>query len=268
METSESLNELFEALSLAQGESMAALKDTKGQVGTQITKYADLASCWEACRTPLAKHNLAVIQIPSAEGSKVTVRTTLGHKSGQWMNGSLTVTSSDPSPRGIGSAITYARRYSLCSMVGIAPEDDDGEAASRGTKEAAAKVAEAKIKRAKENGGGVNMPIGDDLGVSMKDYVPPSELEQQLEASVKAVNGSKSKSTTKNFTMLESFKNIKDEIGEPDYYRILGSHGYEKSNQITDAELGRNIWLEMAQCVAEKGSPTNIEAVRKIRELI
>ena len=131
---SELLNELFASLAMAQGDSMAALKSTAGQVGQQRTKYADLASCWDACRAPLAKHGLAVVQLASADGARVTVQTTLGHKSGQWISGELSMTSSDPSPRGIGSAITYARRYSLCALVGIAPEDDDGEAASR-TKE-------------------------------------------------------------------------------------------------------------------------------------
>jgi hypothetical protein len=124
------LNELFAALALAQGEGLAALKDATGQIGQQKTRYADLAACWEACRGPLSKHGLSVIQIPSAEGMRVTIKTILGHKSGQYISAELTMTSTVGTPQGLGSAITYARRYSLCSLVGIAPEDDDGAAAS------------------------------------------------------------------------------------------------------------------------------------------
>lgn len=147
-------------------------------------------------------------------------------------------------------------------LAGLYTSEEMGQAENepRGSKEAAGEVAERKIELLKA---GAPRQIVDAEFADPE--APPTELETQLEASVKAVKAAKPK-TTKNFTMLEGFKNIKEEIGEPDYYRILGSHGYEKSNQITDAEIGRNIWLEMAQCVAEKGNPTNIEAVKKIRE--
>ncbi len=93
------------------------------------SRYADLASVWEACRDPLTSHGIAVVQIPSADGNRVTVTTLLVHASGARLEGALTMTAKDASPQAIGSAITYARRYALMAMVGIAPEDDDGEAA-------------------------------------------------------------------------------------------------------------------------------------------
>lgn len=92
--------------------------------------YADLASIWAACRQPLSENGLAVIQVPSADANKVTVETILAHSSGEWISGALTMTAQQNTPQAIGSCITYARRYALSAMVGVAPEDDDGNAAS------------------------------------------------------------------------------------------------------------------------------------------
>lgn len=150
-------------------------------------------------------------------------------------------------------------------LAGLYTAEEMGQAENepRGSKEAASEVAGRKIEALKA---GTPRQIVDAEFSDVEELAhTPTELEKQLEASVEKVKATKPK-TTKNFTMLEGFANIKEEIGEPDYYRILGAHGYEKSNQIIDAELGRNIWLEMAQCAAEKGNPTNIEAVKKIRE--
>ncbi len=93
------------------------------------SKYADLASVWEACRDPLTSNGLAVVQFPEADGAKVTVKTMLLHESGEHLETSISATAKDSSPQSIGSVITYLRRYSLSAMVGIAPEDDDGESA-------------------------------------------------------------------------------------------------------------------------------------------
>jgi hypothetical protein len=94
------------------------------------SKYADLASVWAACREPLSRNGLAILQPVSAEGPAVTVTTILAHSSGEWISESLTMTAQQNTPQGVGSAITYGRRYGLSSMVGIAPDDDDGHAAS------------------------------------------------------------------------------------------------------------------------------------------
>lgn len=93
------------------------------------SKYADLSSVWAAIREPLSANGIAVIQMPSAEGAKVTITTLLVHSSGQWISSGLTVTAKEDTPQAIGSAITYIRRYALQSFAGVAPEDDDGNAA-------------------------------------------------------------------------------------------------------------------------------------------
>lgn len=94
------------------------------------SRYADLASVWDACREALTSNELAVVQTTTGgEGRTVVVRTTLMHSSGEWICGELTMTPLKPGPQELGSCITYARRYALAAMVGVAPEDDDGEAA-------------------------------------------------------------------------------------------------------------------------------------------
>ena len=120
----------------------AALVRVQGQIGPAIkgntnphfkSKYADLGAVWEACRNALQEAGVAVIQTPhSTDGTSVTVTTTLVHTGGQWISGDLTLKPSKADPQGIGSAITYGRRYGLASMVGIcSEEDDDGNQASR-----------------------------------------------------------------------------------------------------------------------------------------
>lgn len=120
---SDAIGALAQALAKAQGEMGVATKDAVNPF--YKSRYADLASVWEACRAPLSKYELSVLQPVRGEGSCVTVTTILAHSSGEWISEALTLTAKDDTPQSIGSAITYGRRYGLSSMVGIAPDDDD-----------------------------------------------------------------------------------------------------------------------------------------------
>ena len=96
------------------------------------SRYADLAACIEAVIDGLHAHGLALIQRTHASETGVTVETVFIHESGAEMSGGeLHVPAIKSDPQGYGSALTYARRYSLCAACGIAPEDDDGNAASK-----------------------------------------------------------------------------------------------------------------------------------------
>lgn len=96
------------------------------------SKYADLGACLEAVEDALLAQGIALFQETSLDDSGVTVETVLLHESGESMRfGKLHVPASKQDPQGYGSALTYARRYSLITACGIAPEDDDGNAASR-----------------------------------------------------------------------------------------------------------------------------------------
>ncbi len=128
---SQMLNELFTSLSKAQGKIQPASKDKSNPFFK--SKYADLASVKEACREPLSENGLCVIQMPQqkSDGGMVLV-TILGHCSGQWIQGEMPIEVAKKDPQSLGSAITYFRRYCLSAMVGVAPDDDDGEKAQAG----------------------------------------------------------------------------------------------------------------------------------------
>lgn len=126
---SASIASLATALAKAQGQMAAAAKDVKNEFYAK--KYADLASVWEACRGALSANGLSVIQLPRKVSAGVEVETILAHASGEWISNLLCMPVSKPDAQGVGSAITYARRYALAAIVGVAPDDDDdGNAAS------------------------------------------------------------------------------------------------------------------------------------------
>jgi hypothetical protein len=128
-EMSASIGALAAALAKAQGAMSGAKKDAENPFFKSA--YADLASVWDTCRAPLAANGLAVIQTTGGNADLVEVITTLAHTSGEWVRGTLVMKPVKADPQGIGSALTYARRYALAAIVGIAPEDDDGNAASQ-----------------------------------------------------------------------------------------------------------------------------------------
>ena len=124
--TSAEIGELAKALAAAQGEMTAASKDANNPYFD--SRYATLASVWDAIRGPLSRNGLSVSQVletPDA-GPGVIVRTMLLHSSGQWICSRYVMPIPDKlTPQAVGSAITYARRYALSAIVGIAPDDDD-----------------------------------------------------------------------------------------------------------------------------------------------
>lgn len=130
MQRSETISEFAAAFAKAQGEIENAVK---GKENPHFrSKYADLGAIWDACRSPLTKNGISVIQFPRADHGTVEVETILLHTSGEWMSDTLSLIAAKQDAQGIGSAITYARRYALASAVGVAPEDDDGNAAVQG----------------------------------------------------------------------------------------------------------------------------------------
>lgn len=96
------------------------------------SKYADLSACVEAVIDALNNNGIALIQPTHECESGVTVETLFLHESGEQLSaGKLHVPATKNDAQGHGSALTYARRYSLMAACGIAPEDDDGNAASK-----------------------------------------------------------------------------------------------------------------------------------------
>jgi hypothetical protein len=127
---SDNINELAKALAAAQASLTAAKKDA---VNPHFrNSYATLQSVWDAAKEVLSPNGLAVVQtFAPTDGSRMDITTTLMHTSGQWIRGTLSMNPQKGDPQGIGSAVTYGRRYALSAILGIvADEDDDGNAAS------------------------------------------------------------------------------------------------------------------------------------------
>lgn len=144
-------NEIATALCKAQAAMQGAKKDTANPF--HKSKYADLASVWEAIREPLTANGLSVCQLveDSAPGT-VRLTTILMHTSGQTLTSTFSMPVKDSTnPQAVGSALTYARRYALSAMVGVAPEDDDGNSATNlGKKQAPVAVVGADYIKALE----------------------------------------------------------------------------------------------------------------------
>jgi hypothetical protein len=94
------------------------------------SKYASLSSCVDACKEAFHKHNFALLQSNGHDEYGQYVKTELLHTTGASWGSVVYLVLSKQDMQGLGSAITYARRYGLLGMVGLAPEDDDGNAAS------------------------------------------------------------------------------------------------------------------------------------------
>jgi ERF superfamily len=128
LKSSETIGKLAEALAKAQGEMDNAKKDSSNPFFK--SKYADLAAVIDSIKEPLSKNSLSYVQFLDEENEKSYLITKLMHSSGEWISGRLKLILKQQDMQGMGSAITYARRYSISSMVGLAQDDDDGNIAS------------------------------------------------------------------------------------------------------------------------------------------
>lgn len=174
METSATIAEITKALSEVQSEIKGAIKDSNNPFFK--TKYADLASVWDACRAPLHAHGLAVFQSISGDATGVIVTTMLAHSSGEWVRDSSRTEPKDMSPQSVGSAATYLRRYGLAAIVGVIQVDDDAESAqpdNRRTSNAqgAGKVSHEKASVADR--GRVAQHAGGDKGREDREGASP-----------------------------------------------------------------------------------------------
>lgn len=120
---------LYAALAAAQAQMGKATKSANNPHFK--AKYADLAEVMDACLPALNANGIAVIQPIRTVDGKLYVGTVLVHQSGETLECDVPLIVQKNDMQGLGSAITYARRYGLMSMAGIAPEDDDGNAAAK-----------------------------------------------------------------------------------------------------------------------------------------
>lgn len=130
MNKSESIKELASALAKAQSEIEKAEKDKTNPHFR--SKYADLGNVVDAIKPAIASHGLSFVQVSHDSDNCAKVETVILHQSGEWLScGTVSVPVSKADAQGFGSALTYARRYSLAAAFGVAPDDDDGNAAAK-----------------------------------------------------------------------------------------------------------------------------------------
>ena len=141
MITSDSIANLTLALSIVQGKMTHAIKDSANPFFK--SKYADLESVWDVCRSLLSENGLAVMQFPGDINfvqlekengdiniaTKMSLTTIISHKSGEFISQEMSVPVTKPDAQGAGSALTYMRRYALAAVVGVVQADDDANAA-------------------------------------------------------------------------------------------------------------------------------------------
>lgn len=136
MNQSNDTSEIYAALAAAQGEIQNPTKDKTANVptksgGAYSYAYADIADVLSTVRPVLSKHGLAVVQMTMIDQHNMMLRTRITHKSGQFVESDYPVCQIGGDHRVMGAALTYARRYALCPMLGIAADQDtDGEAAA------------------------------------------------------------------------------------------------------------------------------------------
>lgn len=144
---SDSIANLAKAIAEAQKQLKPVKRERKNPFYN--SRYADLASVWEALR-PFAEQGISITQSPVSGGEPgcVALETQLTHVSGEWIRSTLTLPVMKDDPQGFGSAITYARRYALGCMTGVVTEDDDdGNAASVASPSSRAAVNRAVAKK-------------------------------------------------------------------------------------------------------------------------
>jgi len=126
---------LFAAMAKAFPEIEGAAKDSANDAFKRnglASKYADLSNVVQAIKPALVKHGLFFVQVTHEQSGGVCIETQVHHESGESLSfGKLFVPATKQDAQGYGSALTYARRYSLMTAFGVCPEDDDGNAASK-----------------------------------------------------------------------------------------------------------------------------------------
>lgn len=246
---SDSIGALGAALAKAQGEIRAAAREANNPFYGK--PYSDLSAVWEACREQLSKNGLAVVQTTDNAENKIIIETTLIHASGEWVSGRLSLAPTKNDPQGVGSAITYGRRYALAAIVGIAPEgeDDDGNAASGLGGKEEEKAAEPP------KGATESCPCGDPLSEKNIEYYNSHPNMERLCFACGTRKKKKEpygkdrpkKDEPKKPDFLSCMTEMRAKLGDNDFFLILGRHGAEAPEEITDRKKQVEIFKEMAK---------------------
>lgn len=217
---SETIGKLAEALSKAQGQMDNAKKDS---INPHFkAKFADLASVIDAIKEPLSKNGLSYVQYFEEDNFVVTK---LMHASGEWICGKLKLIINKQDMQGLGSAITYARRFSLTSMMGIFQDDDDGNSAVKGTNGHKHLQEKPKLDDTVSNKSDDTLPNNVlDMDNSKRQW--KFDRSKHLQPIVKFTDQLQNKGMTKNDIMtLSGMNKPLDDFSEEEYLNFLGILG-------------------------------------------
>jgi len=215
------MKEIAAALVKAQKAFGPALKTSSNPAFR--SKYAKLENCIDAVIDALNDNGIMLMQQTRACEDGVIVETLFIHESGEMMGGGvLHVPAAKHDPQGYGSALTYARRYSLQAACGIAPEDDDGNSATQAVqqKQAAPKPAAAPAAKAPTK------VEGKDTEWQLKVVAKPDGDHgewSQLILDATSLQIAQAKSEADVMNIFKTNRNIYDEVksGSPTAYDVL-----------------------------------------------
>lgn len=179
MNKSESIIEISKALNKFQSEVSGAKKSSKNPFFK--SNYANLEEVINCAKAGLMENGLSISQFPTTAENKCGVETILMHTSGEWISSVLLLACTKQDPQAYGSAITYARRYSYQSVLGIPSEDDDANAATKQKSTAVKKPANAAAEAA------LQLKItqtddGDELRVLWNDPAITQKLRELIKS--------------------------------------------------------------------------------------
>ncbi len=201
---SEQINEISAALAKAQSEIKFAEKD--GENPHYKSAFATLGSHLEVCKEVLGKNNLMVTQLSTFMDTKHVLVTILSHSSGQWFKSYYPLNPVKNDPQGMGSCLTYARRYMLSAIVGTAAQDDDGN-------EACNEEQKRKEQNLKKRNDYVTKPNN-----SVSPTIPQESIEKIDDSQV--------------HTILESLAQTDDAFKKEFYHKLLHSYQVHHLNEM------------------------------------
>lgn len=173
--------------------------------------YADLAAVLDMIHEPLAANGLAVLQMVQVHDQEQFLKTVLVHESGTELDcGSMLLQPTKRDPQGYGSAITYARRYSLMALFGMAAEDDDGQAASRGGQVGAVDRVNRRFAKGKEP----EQDYGDSSIYLVEEIVAGMQQSKDMDDLNEWAKKASNLKASDRLTAREAYAKRRDELSE------------------------------------------------------
>lgn len=221
---------IYAALAAAQMQMGKAVKDSANPAFR--SKYADLASVMDACMGALNANGICVYQPTVDDDGGRYVETILGHVSGETLKCRVPLIVQKNDMQGYGSAVTYARRYGLMSMAGIAPEDDDGNAAAK----AAPKNEKPPVPSQLQHGEAIKDAWAASVLDSLSDDATPRQKAEAFAKAIAADFAGKGEKALQNAWARHAKLIEKLHADHPDLHEMVGDAFDVRLNELNDSK--------------------------------